>query len=79
MQRLSLNILGIRAQNTMCHAQHQFILDTPSRVAFQKGLWSRVYLPFALDPHGYFPREWEGEWPGIVPRTLSIEFLGVGR
>ena len=34
---------------------------------------------FALDSYGHFLREWEGEWPGVVPRQLSIEFLGAGR
>jgi hypothetical protein len=79
IQRLSSNVLGIRAHNTMCHTQHQFILDAPCRVAFQKGLWSGVYLLFALDSHGYFFGEWEGEWPGVIPRKLSIKFLGAGR
>jgi len=79
VQRLSSNVLGIRAHNTMCHTQHQFILDVPYCVAFQEGLWSGVYLLFALDAHGYLLREWEGEWPGVVPRKLAIEFLGAGR
>jgi hypothetical protein len=63
----------------MRQAQYQFVLDAPVLVAFQKGLWSGVYLLFALDSHGYFLWEWEGEWPGVVPGKLSIEFLGVGR
>ena len=63
----------------MRQAQYQFVLDAPVLVAFQKGLWSGVHLLFALDAHGYFLREWEGKWPGVVPGKLSIEFLGVGR
>ena len=62
----------------MRHAQYQFILDATALVAFQKGLWSGVYLLFALDAHRYFLGEWERERPTVVPGKLSIILFGVG-
>jgi len=63
----------------MRQAQHQFILDAPALVAFQKCLRSGVQLLLAVHAHGYFLGKREGEWPAVVPRKLSIEFLVVGR